>query len=58
MSQQNEPTDASAIEAAGSPSIEQKEAWSKPEIKAYRPTNTAEGISYNPLDGISNLTPS
>lgn len=34
-----------------------KEAWDKPSITSYLPANAAEGISYNPLDGISNLTP-
>jgi hypothetical protein len=33
-----------------------KEAWEKPSITSHIPANAAEGISYNPLDGISNLT--
>ena len=30
--------------------------WRKPEIVAYEPASSARGISYTPLDGISNLT--
>jgi hypothetical protein len=33
-----------------------KEAWDKPSITSYLPANAAEGIAFNPLDGISNLT--
>lgn len=33
-----------------------KEAWSRPEIVSYKPAVSAKGISYTPLDGISNLT--
>jgi hypothetical protein len=31
--------------------------WVKPEIASYLPAKAAEGISYRPSDGISNLTP-
>jgi hypothetical protein len=31
--------------------------WSKPEIVSYKPASAAQGISYLPNDGISNLTP-
>jgi hypothetical protein len=34
-----------------------KEAWDKPSITSYLPADAAEGISYNPLDGLTNLTP-
>jgi len=32
------------------------EEWVKPEIVSFLPAKAAEGISYRPLDGISNLT--
>lgn len=32
------------------------EAWIKPEIMSFAPVEAAEGISYRPNDGISNLT--
>ena len=32
------------------------EGWIKPEIVSFKPIEAAEGISYRPLDGISNLT--
>ena len=45
-------------EAAEHPQEEvAKEAWSKPEIVSYKPAASAQGISYTPLDGLSNLTP-
>ena len=31
--------------------------WVKPEIASYLPAKAAEGISYRPTDGFSNLTP-
>lgn len=31
--------------------------WVKPEIASFLPAKAAEGISYRPTDGISNLTP-
>ncbi len=31
--------------------------WVKPEIVSYSPVTAAEGISYRPSDGLSNLTP-
>lgn len=34
-----------------------KDAWEKPEIVSYTPAKDAQGISYTPSDGISNLTP-
>jgi len=34
-----------------------KDAWEKPEIVSYTPAKGAQGISYTPSDGISNLTP-
>jgi len=33
-----------------------KPEWVKPEITAFAPVQAAEGISYRPNDGISNLT--
>lgn len=33
------------------------EDWVKPEITSFLPAKAAEGISYRPTDGISNLTP-
>lgn len=30
--------------------------WVKPEIVSFLPAKAAEGISYRPTDGISNLT--
>jgi hypothetical protein len=32
------------------------EEWVKPEIVSFLPAKAAEGLSYRPLDGISNLT--
>jgi hypothetical protein len=32
------------------------DAWVKPEIVSFEPAKAAEGISYNPEDGIQNLT--
>ncbi|MDK2766915.1 hypothetical protein [Sphingomonas sp.] len=31
--------------------------WVKPEIASFLPAKAAEGISYRPTDGLSNLTP-
>jgi hypothetical protein len=33
-----------------------KEIWVKPAITSFAPVKAAEGLSYRPLDGISNLT--
>jgi len=33
------------------------EEWVKPQISSFLPAKAAEGISYRPTDGISNLTP-
>lgn len=33
-----------------------KPEWVKPEITSFAPVQAAEGISYRPNDGISNLT--
>lgn len=33
------------------------ETWVKPQIVSFLPAKAAEGISYRPNDGISNLTP-
>ena len=40
------------------PAVEAHEdgGWVKPEVTSYAPVKAAEGISYNPSDGISNLT--
>lgn len=35
----------------------EREQWVKPEIASFLPAKAAEGISYRPTDGISNLTP-
>lgn len=32
------------------------ETWIKPEVVSFAPVKAAEGISYRPTDGISNLT--
>lgn len=34
-----------------------QEAWEKPEIASFAPVRSAQGISYLPGDGVSNLTP-
>ena len=39
------------------PVAARKDAWETHEIVSYAPAKNAEGISYNPNDGISNLTP-
>ena len=41
---------AGVIEAAAKPE------WVKPELTAYAPVQAAEGISYRPNDGLSNLS--
>jgi hypothetical protein len=33
-----------------------KQAWVKPAISSFKPVSAAQGISYRPSDGISNLT--
>lgn len=33
-----------------------EEGWVKPEIVSFKPIEAAEGISYRPRDGFSNLT--
>ena len=33
-----------------------KKPWERPEIVTFKPVDEAEGISYQPNDGISNLT--
>jgi hypothetical protein len=38
------------------PAAEVKEAWQKPEILSFQPAASAQGISYSPTDGVSNLT--
>lgn len=42
-----------------SPAVDQDalETWVQPEIASYSPVKAAEGISYLPGDGVSNLTP-
>jgi len=35
---------------------EGREEWVKPEFTTFLPVSASEGISYRPLDGISNLT--
>lgn len=34
-----------------------EDTWVKPQIVSFLPAKAAEGISYRPTDGISNLTP-
>ena len=36
---------------------DEDETWVKPEVKSFSPVKAAEGISYQPSDGIYNLTP-
>lgn len=33
-----------------------KQPWSTPEVVTFLPTVQTKGISYNPTDGIANLT--
>lgn len=33
------------------------DTWVKPEVTSFAPVKAAEGISYNPTDGLTNLTP-
>lgn len=33
------------------------QTWIKPEVTSFAPVKVAEGISYQPMDGVSNLTP-
>ena len=43
---------------APTPAVEatDKPEWVKPGIKSFAPVQAAEGISYRPNDGISNLS--
>ncbi|MEN2789723.1 hypothetical protein ABC974_08810 [Sphingomonas oligophenolica] len=50
MSDMKNDTPAPAVETADKPE------WVKPEITSFAPVQAAEGISYRPNDGISNLT--
>jgi hypothetical protein len=36
---------------------EAADGWVKPEIVSFAPVEAAEGIMYNPSDGLANLTP-
>jgi len=47
--------DASRTEA-DSKAIVTLEEWVKPEIASFKPVAAAQGISYKPGDGISNLS--
>jgi hypothetical protein len=38
------------------PSAVEDKDWVKPRIESFLPAKAAEGISYRPTDGISNLT--
>ena len=46
----NENVPASVVDAGDKPD------WVKPEITSFAPVQAAEGISYRPNDGISNLS--
>jgi hypothetical protein len=38
--------------------VEQEaETWVKPAVTSFAPVKAAEGISYRPTDGLTNLTP-
>jgi hypothetical protein len=39
-----------------SPVAEANEQWVKPEVISYAPVGAAQGISYKPNDGLSNLS--
>ncbi len=47
--------DASRTDA-DSKAIVAAEEWVKPEIASFKPVAAAEGNSYNPGDGVSNLS--
>jgi len=36
---------------------DQAEVWIKPQLVSFSPVKAAEGISYQPGDGLYNLTP-
>ncbi len=36
---------------------EAKKPWLEPDIVTFQPAAAAEGVSYNPTDGLTNLTP-
>lgn len=36
--------------------VSEDDTWVKPEVVSFLPAKAAEGISYRPTDGISNLT--
>ena len=50
MNDMNNDAPAVAVETTDKPE------WVKPEITSFAPVQAAEGISYRPNDGISNLT--
>ncbi|MDB5675719.1 MAG: hypothetical protein JWM65_2701 [Sphingomonas bacterium] len=50
MSDTNNDAPAPVVETTEQP------AWVKPEITCFAPVQAAEGISYRPNDGISNLS--
>ncbi|MES2045408.1 MAG: hypothetical protein V4475_16160 [Pseudomonadota bacterium] len=50
MSDTNKSASAPVVEMTDKP------AWIKPEIESFVPVQAAEGISYRPNDGISNLS--
>ena len=43
------------LEPTSTPESE-NQGWIKPEIVSFKPVEAAEGISYTPRDGLSNLT--
>jgi hypothetical protein len=50
MKDTNKNAPAPVVEVTGKP------AWVKPEVESFVPVQAAEGISYRPNDGISNLS--
>jgi len=50
MSDMNKSAPAPVVEMTGKPE------WVKPEVESFVPVQAAEGISYRPNDGISNLS--
>lgn len=52
----NSKPQVSPIGVSEEPNETQREPWVKPEIVSFKPVSAAQGISYMPLDGLSNLT--
>jgi len=44
------------IKSDNEPKVVEESDWIKPQIESFLPAKAAEGISYRPNDGLSNLS--